>query len=54
MQHKHFIDGQWVDSQGGGEMAILNPATGKQIATRAGWLTRRCRPRGAGRQDRLL
>ena len=27
-----FIDGQWVSSQGGAEMAILNPATGKQIA----------------------
>ena len=33
MQHKHFIDGRWVDSQGGSELAILNPATGKQIAS---------------------
>ncbi len=33
MEYKHFIDGQWTDSQGGGELAILNPATGKQIAT---------------------
>jgi betaine-aldehyde dehydrogenase len=33
MHTKLFIDGQWQDSDGGGEMAILNPATGKQIAT---------------------
>jgi betaine-aldehyde dehydrogenase len=33
MQHKHFIDGQWQDSDGGSPMTILNPATGEQIAT---------------------
>ena len=33
MQHRHFIDGQWQDSDGGGQMAILNPATGEQIAS---------------------
>lgn len=33
MEYKHFIDGQWTDSQGGGELRILNPATGRQIAT---------------------
>jgi betaine-aldehyde dehydrogenase len=33
MQHKHFIDGQWQDSDGGSPMAILNPATGEQIAS---------------------
>lgn len=33
MQYTHFIDGQFLDSDGGGEMAILNPATGKQIAS---------------------
>ncbi len=33
MQHKHFIDGQWVASNGGRELAILNPATGRQIAS---------------------
>jgi betaine-aldehyde dehydrogenase len=32
MHTKLFIDGQWQDSDGGAEMAILNPATGKQIA----------------------
>lgn len=33
MQYKHFIDGQFQDSDGGGELAILNPATGEQIAS---------------------
>ena len=33
MQTKLFINGQWQDSDGGAGMAILNPATGKQIAT---------------------
>jgi betaine-aldehyde dehydrogenase len=33
MQYKHFIDGQFQDSDGGAEMAILNPATGEQIAS---------------------
>jgi betaine-aldehyde dehydrogenase len=33
MQYKHFIDGQFQDSHGGAEMAILNPATGEQIAS---------------------
>lgn len=33
MEHKLFIDGKWVDSRDGGELAIFNPATGKQIAT---------------------
>ena len=32
MHTKLFIDGQWQDSDGGREMAVLNPATGKQIA----------------------
>ena len=32
MHTKLFINGQWQDSDGGAEMAILNPATGKQIA----------------------
>jgi betaine-aldehyde dehydrogenase len=33
MHQKLFIDGHWQESDGGGEMAILNPATGKQIAS---------------------
>ena len=33
MDYKLFINGQWEDSAGGEQMAILNPATGKQIAT---------------------
>jgi betaine-aldehyde dehydrogenase len=33
MHTKLFIDGQWQDSDGGAEMAVLNPATGEQIAT---------------------
>ncbi len=33
MEYKHFIDGQWADSLGGAAMPILNPATGRQIAT---------------------
>jgi betaine-aldehyde dehydrogenase len=32
MEHKLWIDGKWVDSKGGGKMAVENPATGKQIA----------------------
>ncbi len=32
MDHKLWIDGAWTDSQGGGIMAIENPATGEQIA----------------------
>lgn len=32
MKYKHFIDGKWVDSEGGGELSIVNPATGDQIA----------------------
>jgi betaine-aldehyde dehydrogenase len=33
MDHKLWIDGQWADSQGGGSMSVLNPATGREIAT---------------------
>jgi betaine-aldehyde dehydrogenase len=32
MEHKLWIDGEWVDSQGGGRMAVENPATGQKIA----------------------
>jgi betaine-aldehyde dehydrogenase len=32
MEHKLFINGQWVESQGGGRMAVENPATGQKIA----------------------
>ena len=32
MEHKLWIDGHWVDSQGGGMMAVENPATGQKIA----------------------
>ncbi len=32
MEHKLWIDGKWVDSKGGGKMAVENPATGKKIA----------------------
>jgi betaine-aldehyde dehydrogenase len=32
MEHNLWIDGKWVDSKGGGVMAVENPATGKQIA----------------------
>jgi phenylacetaldehyde dehydrogenase len=28
-----FIDGQWVESQGGGTIAVYDPSNGKQIAT---------------------
>lgn len=33
MDYKHFIDGQWVDSQGGAPRTIVNPATGQPLAT---------------------
>lgn len=32
MEHKLFINGQWVESQGGGWMSVENPATGQKIA----------------------
>jgi betaine-aldehyde dehydrogenase len=32
MEHKLWIEGKWVDSRGGGMMAVENPATGKKIA----------------------
>ena len=32
MAHKLWIDGQWVDSQGGSLMTIENPATGEELA----------------------
>lgn len=32
MEHKLWINGEWVDSQTGGRMAIENPATGETIA----------------------
>ncbi|MEN9222294.1 MAG: gamma-aminobutyraldehyde dehydrogenase [Thermostichus sp. BF3_bins_97] len=32
MTYKLWIDGQWADSQGGGVMAIENPATGEKLA----------------------
>jgi betaine-aldehyde dehydrogenase len=32
MAYKLWIDGQWADSQGGGLMAIENPATGEKLA----------------------
>lgn len=32
MDYKLWINGEWTDSQGGGQMAIENPATGETIA----------------------
>jgi betaine-aldehyde dehydrogenase len=32
MECKLWIDGKWVDSKGGGTMAVENPATGQKIA----------------------
>ena len=32
MDYKLWIDGKWVDSQGGGTITVENPATGKKIA----------------------
>lgn len=32
MEYKLWINGEWTDSQGGGRMAIENPATGEKIA----------------------
>ncbi len=32
MAHKLWIDGQWVDSQGGERLVIENPATGEKLA----------------------
>ena len=32
MENKLWIDGKWVDSKGGGRMAVENPAIGKKIA----------------------
>jgi betaine-aldehyde dehydrogenase len=32
MEYKLWINGQWSDSQGGGKIAVENPATGKKIA----------------------
>ena len=32
MKHKLWINGQWVNSQGGGTMSVENPATGQKIA----------------------
>jgi betaine-aldehyde dehydrogenase len=32
MQYKLWIDGAWVDSKGGGRLAVENPATGEKIA----------------------
>jgi 1-pyrroline dehydrogenase len=31
-QHKNFVGGEWVDSDGGGTMEVLNPSTGEVIA----------------------
>ena len=32
MEYNLWIDGQWVDSLGGGRLAVENPATGQKIA----------------------
>jgi betaine-aldehyde dehydrogenase len=32
MEHRLWINGEWVDSLGGGVMAVENPATGQKIA----------------------
>ena len=32
MEHRLWINGEWMDTQGGGRMAIENPATGEKIA----------------------
>ncbi len=32
MEYKLWIDGKWVDSQGGGKISVENPATGKKFA----------------------
>ncbi|TPL21080.1 aldehyde dehydrogenase family protein [Mesorhizobium sp. B2-4-9] len=34
-QHRLFIDGKWVEATDSGTMAVLDPATGRQIATAA-------------------
>src|SRR5215216_6724300 len=31
-QHKNFVGGEWVESDGGGTMEVLNPSTGEVIA----------------------
>ena len=31
MSHKLWIDGQWTDSQGGGDLKVENPATGEVV-----------------------
>src|SRR5919205_3581550 len=31
-QHKNFVGGEWVDSDGGEMMEVLNPSTGEAIA----------------------
>lgn len=32
MEFKLWIDGRWVDSKGGGRLAVENPATGEKMA----------------------
>ena len=32
MEYKLWIDGKWVDSQGGGSIVVENPSTGQKIA----------------------
>ena len=32
MEHKLWINNQWVDSVGGGTLSVENPATGQKIA----------------------
>ena len=32
MEHKLWINGEWEDTDGGGQMAIETPATGEKLA----------------------
>jgi acyl-CoA reductase-like NAD-dependent aldehyde dehydrogenase len=32
MEYRLWIDGKWVDTQGGGKTSVENPATGEKIA----------------------
>ena len=48
MEYKMFIDGQWVDSESGETMDIINPATQEVVAPPLAdllmWKGRQCRP----------
>ena len=41
LRQKAFIDGLWVDADGGATFSVRNPATGEELGSAPTWVRRR-------------